>query len=274
MKKKLNGLWTNMKKIINNFCISLKKILKKLLSKILSFFKKVFSNKRNILIMIISLIVILIIVSIIVINNHRHKKFVLNHIYEVMPYEVRELYSNIVSVSCYGDLHFDIDVDNGKKNLEEMNKNDVLDYTFSYLDKNDLLNNKIDESTIKKAEKRLFPKSVNLLEGINNYGYGDYYYNNENGKIVRTERECTSDIKYVSHLYGYSYDENKLSMDVNVAYLKDGKLYNYNDEELGEYDGDQSKLPKLTKKTSYYRLIFVKRNGIYKLSSIEWKNRK
>jgi hypothetical protein len=76
----------------------------------------------------------------------------------------------------------------------------------------------------------------------------------------------------VLHLYGYS-GTKELSIDVNVAYLKDGVLYDYNDKMLGEYDGDVTKLPKLTSDVSYYRLNYVNKNGNLKLTSIEWKNK-
>ena len=55
--------------------------------------------------------------------------------------------------------------------------------------------------------------------------------------------------------------------------MKDGILYNYNNKKLGEYDGDVSKLSKLTEDTSYYRVNYVKDNDKFKLVSVEWKNR-
>lgn len=258
-----------MKKKINNWLSNIKKQLQRLINKL----KKIFANKRNILILIICFIILLAIILTIVIINNRRNRFALNHIYELLPYEVKEIYSNLVGVSCYGDLHFDIEVDSGEKKIADINKNNLIDYMFSYLDKHDLLSNKIDESTIKKVERELFINNLNLIDNIKDYGYGNYTYSNQKGKFVREKRECNSDIKYVSHLFGYSYKNNELLMDVNVAYLKDGMLYNFKDEELGKYDGDASKLPELTKKTSFYRLKYIKTNGLYKLAGVQWISR-
>jgi hypothetical protein len=74
-------------------------------------------------------------------------------------------------------------------------------------------------------------------------------------------------------LYGYSVGKERLSMDVNVGYLKDGILYDYHDNNLGEYNGDVTMLPKIMDKTTFYRFIYVKENGIFKLSQVEHKNR-
>lgn len=243
------------------------------MKKLLLILKKFFSKKKNIIIAIICFIILLSVILILLFGNFNNGRFVLDRIYEVYPRDVRKLYSNVVDVSCYGDLHFDIELDRGEKKIEEISKNDLLNYMFSYLDKSELLTDNIDSSIIKKTEKELFLNNVDLLNNIKDYSYGDYIYNDKDGIIIRKKEACNSNIKYVSHLFGYSYNNKELSIDINVAYLVDGVLYNFNDEKLGEYDGDKSKLFELTQKTSYYRLKYVKRNGIYKLSNIEWKSR-
>ncbi len=248
--------------------------MKKYLNKLILKLKKIFSKRKNIFIATIIFIILLVIIIILIFGKNDSKKFTLNRIYEVYPEDVRKLYSNVVDVSCNGDLHFDIKLDSGEKKIEDINKDDLLNYMFSYLDKDNLLTDKIEKSLFEKTEKELFLDKVNLIDNIKDYNYNGYIYNVNKGIITRKKRECNSgDIKYVSHLFGYSYNKKELSIDINVAYLKDGILYNYSDEQLGEYNGDVSKLFKLTKNTSYYRLNYVKRNGIYKLSSIEWKSR-
>ena len=254
-----------MKKSIEKVFEFIKRIINKI--------KKIFNSKKKIAILISCLVVLLIIVLVFELNKNRRNKFALGAAYELLPYEVKEIYANIVDVSCYGDLHFDIDINSGKHEIEDINKNNLIDYLFSYLDKKDLLNNKLDNLVIEKAEKKLFVSNLNLVDEIKNYDYGDYTYNDKNGKLVREKRECSSDIKYVSHLFGYSYNENQLSMDVNITYLKDGLLYNFDDEELGKYDGNTLELSELTKRTSFYRLVYIKEKGIYKLSSVEWISR-
>ena len=235
--------------------------------------KEFFSKRKRIAVAALCFVILLLVILILIFGNHNKRKFALNEIYEVFPEDVKKLYSNIVEVSCSGDLHFDIELNSGKKKIEDINKNDLINYMFSYLDKNGLLTDNIEKSLINKTIGELFAEKVDLIDEIKDYSYGNYTYNYSKDNIGREKSECKSDIKYVSHLFGYSYNKNELSIDVNVAYLNDGILYNFEDEKLGEYNGEASKLFELTKNTSYYRLNYIKRKGIYKLSSIEWKSR-
>lgn len=235
--------------------------------------KKFFSKKHNVIIGCIVLIIIIAVILFFVFFNKKDNKFALNEIYDVYPEEVRKLYSNMVSVGCNGDIHFNIKVDSGVVDLKNIDKNNLIDYMFSYMDKNNLLNDKIEMSSFKNAEKNLFNDKLDLMDDIKTYDYGEYTYNINGSKVSRKKRECTSDVTSVLHLYGYFWYKNQLSMDINVAYMKDGILYNYNNKKLGEYDGDVSKLAKLTEDTSYYRVNYVKDNDKFKLVSVEWKNR-
>lgn len=248
--------------------------MKRIYQKLLLRFKEIFSKKRNIVVVVICLILLITVFLVIKLTNYNKDRFTLNHIYRLYPEEVRKLYANLVEVSCNGDMHFNIKLGSGENKMTDIDKNDLMNYLFSYLEKDDLLNDKMEMSLIKKMTKELFLDNVDLTDKFNNYSYNNYTYYVKKEKITRKKNECVnSDIKYVNHLYGYSYNKNELSIDVNVAYLKDGILYNYSDEPLGEYNGDVSKLMELTKNTSFYRLNYVKRNGIYKLATIEWNSR-
>ena len=244
-----------------------------------SFFEKVWGWIKNFLSskinLIISIIVLVIIIGLILffMLGKKDERFALNELYDYFPEDVRKLYSNLVSVGCNGDLHFNIEVGKGKVDIEKLDRRNLLDYMFSYLDKNDFLNDKIDDSVFKNAERDLFDGNLDLLDDIKDYNYGEYTYNLSMGKVTRKKNQCeVMEKQPVLHLYGYS-GTKELSIDVNVAYLKDGILYDYNDQKLGEYDGDVTKLPKLTSDVSYYRLNYVNKNGKLKLTSIEWKNK-
>ncbi len=237
--------------------------------------KEIFSKKRNIIIAIAVIVLIILVVCIIKFTSGKPKrKFALNEIYEVYPEEVRDLYANIVEVSCNGDLHFDIKIDTGEVNIENMNKQDLLTYIFSYMDKNDLLNDNIADKTFNDTEKKLFNKKLNLIDNIDEFAYKDYIYSHNQDKITRKNEACKTTTKNIAHLHGYFWDKNYLSIDVDVAYLKEGNLYTFDNKKLGEYDGKTaSKLSGLMQEASYYRLNYAKDDGIYKLSSIEWKHK-
>ncbi len=234
--------------------------------------KKFLSIKRNWIILLVLLVIILVIV--IVLTNKKKEKFALNEEYNTYPEEVRKIYTNFVSVGCAGDIDFNIKVDSGAYTLDKIGKNVLLSYLFSYLDKNNLLVDKMDTSLINKTERELFTSTLNLADSINSFEYNGYVYDIKSGRVVREKKECPKDEAHsVLHLYGYFLDRNKISIDINVSYLKDGILYDINDKKLGEYDGDVSKLSKLTQNTSYYRAVFVNENGNQRLYSIEHKNR-
>ena len=259
-----------VKSIFGKVWIFIRKIFKKLYEII----KKLLSTKRNRIIAIVLLFIIFIAIMVSLFPQGKKKnKFALNELYEFAPSEVRNVYANLVQVSCGGDLKFDVNVGSGKS-VKELSKQNLLDYMFSYLDKNELLTDSMDDSVIKKTAKKLFNEDIDLLDAIKKYNYGDYTYNYDRGKITRVKHECEAvDKKHVLHLYGFNSDQNYLYVDINVAYLKDGILYDYNDKELGEYDEDVSKLQKLTGETSYYHITYVKENDNYKLVNVEWRNR-
>lgn len=243
--------------------------MKKILNKIFSIFKK--KKNRIILYAVIGVVVIILLI---IIFAKKNDKFALNDIYNFYPEEVRNLYSNLVDVSCYGDFHLEIALDGGAKKISEMKNEELLDYMFSNLDKEGKLKDKFDIALINDAEKRLFNDDIKTFDEIKTYNYGNYEYKIDGRTITRKVRKCTSDNNYVLHLYGYSDNKkDRLSMDVNVGYLKDGILYDYYDNELGEYDGDVSKLPKLMTNTTYYRFTYYRKNGTLKLDSVEHKSR-
>ena len=242
------------------------------MKKIKEFLKKFFSKKRNIIICLACLLLIIILL-IILLRIPKKIKFALNEIYNVNPAEVRELYQNMVEVSCSGDLHFDINLGSGARGTADIDKDNLLEYLFSYLDKNEMLEDTMNLAVFENAAKKLFYGDVNPFDSFKTYSYGNYIYTKSGAKVTRKVHKCERNITYVDHLYGYSMNKENLSMDVAVGYMKDGTLYGYNNIALGKYDGDVTKLPTLMEKATFYRLTYVKENGLYKLTQVEHKNR-
>ncbi|MBQ8218925.1 MAG: hypothetical protein IJZ79_04155 [Bacilli bacterium] len=248
--------------------------MKRIIFNIKEWLKKFFSSKRNIItVAAIALIIAIVIIVSILLKKDEEKKFSLNSIYDLHPEVVRELYSNVVEVSCSGDMHLDIQLDGGKVQTNTISKNNLIDYLFSHLDKKELLDKEFELSIINQKAKELFDGDINLESLINEYQYNNYIYSIKDDKVVREEKTCSSDVKYVSYLYGYSYNEKEASMDVNIGYLKGDTLYDLSDNKLGKYDGDATELRELFAKSSFYRYNYVKDGDLYKLSSVEWNNK-
>ena len=241
------------------------------MNKIKEYIKKIDTKTK--IITIISVIIVVIILTLMLVLTRRNKQVSEDDIYGVFPSEVRQIYSNLVNISCSGDLYFDIELDGDEIDVNNINKIDLLNYIFSYLDKKDFLKNKFSVDVLKDAANRLFLDNIDVLVNFTNFNYGKYTYTLKNNQIIRTSNECISNNNYVSYLYGYSWSDDILKIDVNIGYLKDGILYDFDDNELGEYDGDKSKLANLMKNVSYYRMTYIKDNGVYKFKSIKWMNR-
>ena len=239
--------------------------------------KEKFKLTRTHIIVIAAILLIAIIVAIICIVKHEPDVLIGSNevISDVYPEDVDSLYVAMDDVSCSGGLHFDIKLDDEKNLTDTIDRKGLLDYVFSYMDKNNMLSDEISMKFFNSNVNALIYSAPKLIESIKDYQYGDYVYNYHGGVITRKKsKKCTSDKQYVTRLYGYSYDELELAMDVSVGYLDNGILYSLEGVKLGAYDGDKSKLLSLFAPASYYRYYFVKSDGSYKLSSVEVVSKK
>ena len=236
-----------------------------------------FFIRKNVILIISVLIIGLIFVIFMFLGNIKARKdpFSLNKIYSIYPKEVREIYSNMVSIDCNGDLKFNIEQNSGVVDIKDLDKHNLLDYMFNYMEKNNILDVTSSIKTLENIENKLFYEKLNLSNEIHNYNYNGYVYNVNGNKIVKKKSNCVDNhIKHVSLLYGYSYNEEKLSIDINVGYIKDDKIYDYNNKYLGDYSDDITEIYSLLTNTSYYRITYMKVDGYYKLKNIEWNERK
>ena len=237
---------------------------------------KFFKDKKLLIIVIIIIFIALVISSFAIIKEENEKeKFTLDPIYNVYPKEVRDLYTNIVSISCLGDLKLEFPKKQDNLVVSNMSKDNLLNYLFSYLDKNGKLGETVDLNVIREAIKKLFARDIDLIGEINNFQYGDFVYSLDKNIVRRTVKECkNNNYEYISQLYGYSNTTELLSMDINIGYLKNGYLYDLSGKKLGKYDGDKNKIGSLFVGNSYYRYNYVLDGETYKLLSVEWVNRK
>ena len=237
--------------------------------------KDIFKKKSNIIILVVILVVIILFGIIVgfLLKEEENAPFTLDDIYSVYPLDVQNLYVNLVSISCSGDLYFDITEEDGYVEIKDIDKKTLLDYTFGYMSKNALLDDGFNISVIENVVDDLFYENVNLRKLLNNYSYDDYVYTLKDDKITRMKSECKSDNQYVSQLFGYEYENNKLSIDVNFGYLKGNILYDLFDTKLGVYNGDIEELSSLFLVSPHYRLSYVKEDGLYKFVGIQLMRR-
>ena len=174
-------------------------------------------KRRKIIILLISLLVIIVISLLIIVFNNKEDKEKI----EIVNYkEAEKLYQ---------------ESNNKCTDIQDENDSLLLYLIFSKLDKESKLTDSIPYDEYENKAKTIL-KTDDIPSKINNYLYDGYSYTLEDNKITREKTECTE--KYVSKIYGYSNDNDTLSLYISSGYVKEGKVYNLNGVEIGDYDKD------------------------------------
>ena len=109
--------------------------------------------------------------------------------------------------------------------------NIALFLIFGQMKRDKILSDSIDMDTYRKEASKIVKDAPNSV----NYVYEGYRYTSEGNIITRSKVEC-SDKSYVSKLYGYSMDEDKLYLTINSGYVSNNIVYNLEGNEIGEYN--------------------------------------
>ena len=201
-------------------------------------------SKKKLILLVGILIIIIIVVLIVVFNNQNKEEKI-----EIVNYkEAEKLYQ---------------ESNNKCTDITDENDNLILYLIFSELDKDNKLSDNISYEEYENTAKTIL-KTDDIPQTINNYLYDGYSYTLKDNKITREKTECEE--KYVSRIYGYSNNNNTLSLYISSGYVKDGKVYNLNGDEIGDYDKDtiNKTLDSGTIKIYNYK----NENGSYILNSI------
>ena len=205
---------------------------------------KKLNNKKKLIIFIGILIIIIIVVLIIVLNNQNKEEKI-----KIVNYkEAEKLYQ---------------ESNNKCTDIQDENDSLLLYLIFSKLDKESKLSDSIPYDEYENIAKTIL-KTDDIPKNINNYLYDGYSYTLEENKITRTKTECEE--KYVSKIYGYSNDNNTLSLYISSGYVKDGKVYNLEGIEIGDYD--KNKINKILDSGTIKIYNYKNENGKYILDKI------
>ena len=202
------------------------------------------SNKKRIILLVSLLVIIVISLLIIVFNNKEDKEKI-----EIVNYkEAEKLYQ---------------ESNNKCTDIQDENDRLLLYLIFSKLDKESKLSDSIPYDEYENIAKTIL-KTDDIPSKINNYLYDGYSYTLNDNEITREKTECEE--KYVSKIYGYSNDNNTLSLYISSGYIKDGKVYNLEDIEIGNYDKDT--INKILDSGTIKIYNYQNKNGSYILDSI------
>ena len=207
---------------------------------------KKLNNKKKLIIFIGILIILIIIVVLIIVFNNQNKE---EKIKIVNYKEAEKLYQ-----------------ESNSKCTDITNENDslLLYLIFSELDKESKLSDSIPYDEYENIAKTIL-KTDDIPSKINNYLYDGYSYTLEENKITREKSECEE--KYVSKIYGYSNDNNTLSLYISSGCVKEEKVYNLEGIEIGDYD--KNKINKILDSGTIKIYNYKNENGKYILQNIK-----
>ena len=201
-------------------------------------------SKKKLMLFIGILIIIIIVVLIIVFNNQDKEEKI-----EIVNYkEAEKLYQ---------------ESDNKCTDITDENNSLILYLIFSELDKDNKLSDNISYEEYENTAKTIL-KTDDIPAKINNYLYDGYSYTLNDNKITREKSECEE--KYVSKIYGYSNNNDTLSLYISSGYVKEGKVYNLSGVEIGNYD--KNKINKILDNGTIKIYNYKNENGNYILDSI------
>ena len=202
-------------------------------------------NKKKLILLIGILIILIIIVALIIVFNNQNKE---ENIKIVNYKEAEKLYQESNS-KC--------------TDIQDENDSLLLYLIFSKLDKESKLSDNISYDEYENVAKTIL-KTDDIPKNINNYLYDSYSYTLNNDEITRKKTECEE--RYVSKIYGYSNDNNTLSLYISSGYVKDGKIYNLEGIEIGDYD--KNKINKILDSGTIKIYNYKNENGKYILDNI------
>ena len=203
------------------------------------------SNKKRIILLVSLLVIIVISLLIIVFNNKKDKEKI-----KIVNYkEAEKLYQ---------------ESNNKCTDIQDENDSLLLYLIFSKLDKESKLTDSISYEEYENTAKTIL-KTDDIPQAINNYLYDGYSYTLNNNEITREKSECEE--KYVSKIYGYSNDNDTLSLYISSGYIKNRKVYNLEGIEIADYD--KNKINKILDSGTIKIYNYKNENGKYILQNIK-----
>ena len=145
--------------------------------------------------------------------------------------------------------------------------NAILYLVFNQMKKDKVLASEISVTDYKNSLSKVVGNKEMNLE-IKDYYYNGYKYNLSGNKIVREKVSCNSK-KYVSKLYGYTYNKDTLELHVKLGFISDNKVYNLEGVQIGEYD--EETINSVLEKGSMQIYSYDKKGDNYYLNGVKSK---
>lgn len=166
-----------------------------------------------------------------------------------------------------GETCTEVNIVSHNAKVSETDDKVLLYLIFGQMKKDKVLGNEITKDDyIKSAEKIL--KNEDIPEAFEDYVYEGYAYELDGDQLTRKKVKCDSK-KYVSKLYGYSNNEETLTLNVKAGYIENETLYDLNGKEIGTYQEDE--LNEMLDQGTLQVYTYQAQDGDYQLESVGMK---
>ena len=166
-----------------------------------------------------------------------------------------------------GETCTEVNIVSHNAKVSETDDKVLLYLIFGQMKKDKILGNEITKDDyIKSAEKIL--KNEDIPEAFEDYVYEGYAYELNGDQLTRKKVKCDSK-KYVSKLYGYSNNEETLTLNVKAGYIENEMLYDLNGKEIGTYQEDE--LNEMLDQGTLQVYTYQAQDGDYQLESVGMK---
>ncbi len=213
-------------------------------------------NKKKIIIIFLILIIIALLIYVLFMKTSNPVEVARN---TVKHETVESLYQTVEVSNCTEFINYDQDT-----NVKDMATESILYIIFNQMQKDKVLKEQITLEEYQISAGKVFQTKL-WPDVFENYLYDGYHYTLKEGMIKREKVTCDNQ-QYISKLYGYSSQDEKLEVDVAVAYVKNNKVYDLNNKEIGNYN--ENDLNKILDKGTIQVYNYILVNDNYYLNSI------
>ena len=166
-----------------------------------------------------------------------------------------------------GNTCTEVNIVSHNAKVSETDDKVLLYLIFGQMKKDKVLGNEITKDDYMKSAEKIL-KNEDIPEAFEDYVYEGYAYELNGDQLTRKKVKCDSK-KYVSKLYGYSNNEETLTLNVKAGYIENEMLYDLNGKEIGTYQEDE--LNEMLDQGTLQVYTYQAQDGDYQLESVGMK---
>ena len=166
-----------------------------------------------------------------------------------------------------GETCTEVNIVSHNVKVSETDDKVLLYLIFGQMKKDKVLGKEMTKDDYMESAEKIL-KNEDIPEAFDHYVYEGYAYELSGEKLTREKTECDSK-KYVSKLYGYSNNEETLTLNVKAGYIENETLYDLNGKEIGTYQEDE--LNEMLDQGTLQVYTYQTQDGDYQLESVSVK---